>query len=275
MLRMQKDYRLLAVVLGTALGSAGCWTSRAEGDTLKRRVSALETGHVQERQKLAAQLVDAQDKIQRLEELLDRATRVLAKNSTDMELRVQQLEEQADTTRGSVSEMQNNLESLQKLSEGNQKLLSSMADKGGIEQPLDEAKVPAQKEEHFDAARTAYDAGDFTLARSLDREYLRRYPKDKRADDAQYWVGAGYLQQKKPATALGELRKVIASYPKSDVLDKTLLDMAEAFWQLQACTDAKGALNALLEGHSKSPLRKDAQKKLTKIKQARRGYCTS
>ncbi len=266
---------IVAVAL-CAMLSTGCfWTSKSEGDQLKKRVSSLESGLLEERKKLADQLVEAQDKINRLEDLLDRATRVLAKNNTDIELRVQQLEEQGDTVRGSLSEMQNTVNVLQKSWEDNQKLLNAGGDKSGMEQPLDSAQIPVDKKGHFDAARTAYEAGEYAKARSLDREYIQRYSKDAHADDAQYWIGAGYLQQKKPATALGEFRKVIATYPKSDVLDKTLFDMAEAFWQLQACTDAKSALTALIEGHKKSSLRVAAQQKLKKIKQARRGYCTS
>ncbi|MCB9667581.1 MAG: tetratricopeptide repeat protein [Myxococcales bacterium] len=265
-----------AVAFLWGLGSSGClWTSRGEGASLKKRVSALEGDLTQERNKLAEQLVDAQDKITRLEELLDRATRVLAQNNTDMELRVQQLEEQADTTRGGLSEAQNHIDALQKTSDEHQKLLSKLAENSSIEPSIDASEIPARKEAHFDAARAAYGAGEYNQARSLDREYVRRYPKDGRADDAQYWIGAGYLEQKKPATALGEWRKVIATYPKSDMLDKTLFNMAEAFWQLQACTDAKGALKALIDGHKQSPLRKSAQQKLKKIKQAQSGYCTS
>ena len=104
---------------------------------------------------------------------------------------------------------------------------------------------------------------------------MTRYPTDTKTGDAQYWVGATYLVQNKPATALGEYRKVIALYPKSPAVDTALYGMADAFYRLHACTDAKGALDALSKRKPAKAL-EDRVKQLGRvIKEAPKGYCTS
>ncbi|HEY2733569.1 MAG TPA: tetratricopeptide repeat protein, partial [Polyangiales bacterium] len=102
-----------------------------------------------------------------------------------------------------------------------------------------------------------------------------RYADDVKAGDAQYWVGATYLVQNKPATALGEYRKVIALYPKSAAVDTALYGMADAFFRLHACTDAKGALDALSKRKPSKALDDRVKQLHRAITESPKGYCTS
>jgi len=88
-------------------------------------------------------------------------------------------------------------------------------------------------------------------------------------------VAATYSQESKPATALGEYRKVISQYSKSGAVNVSLYGMADAFYRLHACTDAKAAISALLKRKPKDDLTARAKTLLQEIKQAKRGYCTS
>ncbi|QQR91625.1 MAG: tetratricopeptide repeat protein [Myxococcales bacterium] len=270
------DLRIVVVFVVSGLLS-GCflWTSRPEGDDLKTRMTKLEQGLIAERDKLEKQLLEAKEKIQKLEELLERATRVLSENKTDTELRVQELEVQSDSTQGMLAEIRNALDQLKEEVAANEKRLSLISDKMGVEEPLAKDEVPQDKAAHFAAAMAAYNAKSYSKARSLFVEFVRRYSKDASADDAQYWIAMSHLRQERPATALGEFRKVIAEYPKGDVMDKALLSMATAFWELHACTDAKNALLALIKQYPKSSFRDAAQKELSRVRAAPRGYCTS
>ena len=125
------------------------------------------------------------------------------------------------------------------------------------------------------AAYQAYQAADYDKARALWREYITRYPNDAKAGEAQYWIGASYTQQNKPATALGEYRKVISDYAKSSAVNVALYGMADAFYRLHACTDAKSALQALIKRKPESSLHDRAKKLLKDTTSAPRGYCTS
>ena len=97
--------------------------------------------------------------------------------------------------------------------------LRDVARAAGMDLPVDERRVPKDKADHFRVAERAFRAGQHTDARALFREYVRRYPKDSRADYAQYYLGKSYLQQGRPAAALGEYKQVIANYRKGDVVD--------------------------------------------------------
>jgi TolA-binding protein len=96
---------------------------------------------------------------------------------------------------------------------------------------------------------------------------VERYPKDDRADNAQYMIGSSYLKQGQAAAALGEFQKVLSTYRKGDAIDETLYDMAQAFLQVRSCNDAGTALKALLKNHKKSPLYGQAKKELRKVRE--------
>ena len=98
--------------------------------------------------------------------------------------------------------------------------------------------------------------------------------QDERVDNARYRIGMTYLNDNRPATALGELRRVVAEHPRGDVADDALLDMANAFYQLHACTDARSALEAFTRAHRRSPRIAEARRLLRTVQRAPASYCT-
>lgn len=284
-----------AAVLSLALVSAalsatlvaGCfWTTKGEGEQLRsasteqaRRLSELENGARSERETLHAAIGNAQIKVHELEDVLERATAVVTRNSADTGALVQQLQTQLATLEGQIAELRNTNEQLtRQLSTQRAEMderITQVARKAGIDMPLPANEIPTDKTEHFAAAYRAYQGSDYSRARALFREYLARYAGDAEADNAQYWIGTSYLQEGKPATALGELRKVIADYATGDAVDEALFDMGDAFYRLHACTDARTTLEALVRTQTRSPLLTRARDKLREIQRAPRGYCTS
>lgn len=271
----------LAIVLcgGLATAMSGCWTSAEAGQRLRdqaverdRRISSLENEARANRSELSAKLAQ-------LEVVLQKATEVLTRSSADRGAQVDQLQERLAALEGQLAELRNSFDrTSQQTSSRTDELagkIDQMARKVGIDMPLPAAEIPPDKGAHFATALTAYKAGEHSKARALFREYITRYPTDALADDALYWVGTSYLAEGKPATALGEFRKVIAEYSRGDAVDGALLNMAEAFYQLHACTDAKSALEALLRRKVSKDVQRSAKEKLTTIKQAPAKYCTS
>src|SRR5262249_15553125 len=116
---------------------------------------------------------------------------------------------------------------------------------------------------------------DWARARALCREYVTRYAHDDHADDAQLAIGESYLAENRPATALGELRRVVSDYPQGDALDDALFDMGDAFYRLQSCTDARPTLETLTRRSPHSSLVTRARAKLHEVQHSPRGYCTS
>lgn len=223
---------------------------------------------------------DIELKLAELSEGLEKTRSLLTRDSADVGAQVQTQQQKMSELEGKLDEMTHNLSDLieqaaRTRSDLDDKLGKLGAKPLGGETTLDPAQIPADKVAHFTAAYDAYKAGDQDKARALFKEYATRYATDVKAGDAQYWVGATYLLQNKPATALGEYRKVIQLYPKSPAFDTALYGMADAFFRLHACTDAKTSLEALTRRKPSKAL-EDRVKQLTKaIKEAEKGYCTS
>jgi TolA-binding protein len=268
-----------AVVLIWATAVSGCWTSAEAGDKLReaglerdRRIARLEDDARANRTELSAKLAQ-------LEEVLQKATEVLTRSSADRGAQVDQMQERVAALEGQLAELQHSFDNVSQQTSTRTTELSGRIDqlarKVGIDAPLPATEIPADKSAHYAAATAAYSAGDYPKARALFREYITRYPNDDRDDNALYGVGATYLAEGKPATALGEFRKVISDYAKGDAVDLALFNMAEAFYQLHACTDAKSALEALLRRKLTKELQRSAKERLTSIKKSPANYCTS
>lgn len=262
---------------GTFLGA--CWTSASTGDELVRRVSALERGQTEQREELQREIAHAQSKVAELEEVLERATKVVTRASADTGAQVEALQQQVMALEGQLAELRNEVQRQQAVLSEQQaeteRQLKKLARHVGIDTSFDESQIPADEDAHWAAAQQAYDQRQFARARALYRAFIERHPRDELVDDALYRIGTSYLEEDRPATALGELRRVISEHPQGDMADDALLAMADAFYRLHACTDARSALEALIRAHPRSPLVAEARRKLREVQRAPRGYCTS
>ncbi|MET0389470.1 MAG: tetratricopeptide repeat protein [Polyangiales bacterium] len=256
--------------------ASGCMTTSAGNElrvSLEQRISQLDEDNAQRDKAI-------EDRLDELSQGLEKTRALLTRDSADVGAQVQDQQEKIAMLEGKLDEMTHNLSDLieqtaRARAELDDKLGKLSTPKPGGELQLDPSQVPADKTAHFSAAYDAYKAAEHDKARALFKEYVVRYPTDTKTGDAQYWVGATYLVQNKPATALGEYRKVIAQYPKSPAFDTALYGMADAFFRLHACTDAKGALDALTKRKPGKAL-DDRVKQLGRaIKESPKGYCTS
>ncbi len=267
---------------------SGCflWTSRGEGDELKTaqdrdrtRVANLEESIRGERDKLQTDSARMQEKMAELEGVLERATQVVTRNSADLSVEVTQLRTQIGALQGEIAELRNQNEQLTKTAAAQrteiEERIDRVARRAGVDVALSASDIPADKAQHFAAAERAFQSADHSKARALFREFVVRYGQDDQADNAAYMVGKCYLAEGRPATALTEFRKVITEYASGDAVDDALMDMAEAFYRLRACTDARGSLDALIRSQTNSPLRDQARQKLREWQRPPRGYCTS
>lgn len=241
-----------------ALASPGCIRQmQADIASNQQRLDSLEE--------------DLEAKRKELQEALAEASRVLRRNSADQGLLIEQIQQRLAVIDGQIAELR--MESLgatqaqaQRSLELQQRL-SEVARAAGMDIPLDEGEIPKSKSAHWEALSKAYRINKHSYARALARAYVERYPKDERADNAQYMIGSSYLKQGQAAAALGEFRKVLSVYRKGDAIDETLFDMSQAFLEVRSCNDAGTALRALLKNHKKSPLYKQAQKEFRRVKE--------
>jgi tol-pal system protein YbgF len=258
---------------------AGCWTSASAGEELRisgqkseKRISNLESTTQAERERLEKRIGD-------LESVLEQARNLLTRASADRGAQVDQLQEKLAIVEGQLAELQHGFEvQIDKLVNQYNELgqrLDQIARKAGIDMAVAASEIPQDKEAHYQAAYNAFKSSDYSKARALFREYVTRYPTDDKADDAQYWIGMAYLSENKPATALGEFRKVIDQYGNGNAVEVALYGMADSFFKLRACTDAKNALDALIRKKPSKKLLDLAKDKLKEVKKADSSLCTS
>ena len=214
---------------------------------------------------------DLEAKRKELEEALAEASRVLRRNSADQGLQIEQIQQRLDAIEGQIAEVRNETvgatQAQAQRSIELQRRLGDVARAAGMDVPLEPQEIPASKSAHWEALSKAYRINQYSYARALARSYIERYPKDERADDAQYMIGSAYLRQGQAAAALGEFQKVLSSYRRGDALDETLFDMSQAFLKVRSCNDAATALKALLKNHKKSPMYEEARKELRKVRE--------
>ncbi|MFW2390684.1 MAG: hypothetical protein ACN4G0_20285 [Polyangiales bacterium] len=213
---------------------------------------------------------DLEVKRKELEEALAEASRVLRRNSADQGLQIEQIQMRLAAMEGEIAELRHESSGTTKEQAERslelQRRLSEVARAAGMDVPLDSADIPDGKKAHWDALSKSYRINKYSYTRSLARAYVQRYPKDEHADNAQYMIGSSYLKQDQAAAALGEFQKVISTYRKGDVLDRTLFDMSQAFLAVRSCNDAGTALKALLKNHGRSKLAPRAKKELRKVR---------
>jgi tol-pal system protein YbgF len=70
----------------------------------------------------------------------------------------------------------------------------------------------------YDTAWADYTAGQWDLAIEGFNTYIRTFPRNDAADNAQYYIGEGYYADGQFAEAVDAFNRVISTYPRSDVM---------------------------------------------------------
>jgi TolA-binding protein len=113
----------------------------------------------------------------------------------------------------------------------------------------------------YQAAYIDFSKGNYVLAISGFREFLRRYVEHELAANAQYWIGESHLAmarghidrgEAEPASgalqqAVQEFRRVLANYPRSDKAPAALYKEALALLELKQPAQAQARLQYLIE----------------------------
>jgi tol-pal system protein YbgF len=126
------------------------------------------------------------------------------------------------------------------------------------ESALQGQKVEADYREAMNLVRQ----GQCPQAASRLRDFIRRNPKSELADNAQYWIGACYYQQREYNQAIKELSDVMLRYSKGDKAPAALLLLADAFNDSGDQIDAKLVLKKLISEHPRSEEAERAKQKL-------------
>ena len=279
-------HKTAAAALALALAPGCFWvTTKDEGNLLRKDVTSLQ-------ERMAKQEESVDERVKKLDESLDKATKLLARNSADVGSDVEKLGKDQAQMNGQVQDMQRQVEGMraevEALKAENAKLRSDhearlaaaeqrMAafDPGAGTKPIDKppggtVTTPGgtvlDKDALFARAKASLDNGQLTDARRDYSDFIKRFPKDVRVDDAQYALGETYYREKAYEKAIGEFQKVIDGFAEGDQADRALFRAGEAAIEMKWCVDARAYFGVLVQKYPKSSLLKNAKTKLEFIK---------
>jgi tol-pal system protein YbgF len=96
--------------------------------------------------------------------------------------------------------------------------------------------------------------------------FIEVYPTHDYADNAQYWLGECYYDQKDFKTALREFRRVVQRYPTGNKAPDALLKVGFCYWQLQDSSKARDVLDQVVKSYPGTDIARKAQDKLSELK---------
>ena len=257
---------LLALVLA---GTTGCLATQKDQDALSARTAESEKQSREARAEVTALRADLEATRQRL----DNALRANADSSTESMSTKQRINDLA----GRVDEANHGIDELKR---------DVTASRTEIYARLDEMKrstqaapvsaplaIPADRTAHWRAVEDAYGKKEWSVVRPLATEYVNRYAADDKADDALFFAGDADLSDGRPSSALGNFNRLLKLFPRSNVLDRTLYGMGEAYMTMHDCANAKLAYDACERRFAKEKVGADARARLSTIAKNAPGTC--
>jgi tol-pal system protein YbgF len=114
------------------------------------------------------------------------------------------------------------------------------------------ASVETDPRELYKTYYKALLAGNHEFAITGFRNFVASYPKHDYADNAQYWLGEAYYDQRDFKSALAEFRKVADTYSKGNKVADAMLKSAYCYEQLGNRAKARDVLGQIVTNHAKS-----------------------
>lgn len=104
------------------------------------------------------------------------------------------------------------------------------------------AAVPANAEEAYRSAMRQWTSKNYPAAQQEMEAFVKAYPKDQRASNAQFWAGRALMEQGQPAQAAKSFLAGYQAYPRGERAPNSLLWLGKA---LVAMKQPKAACQAL------------------------------
>ena len=109
------------------------------------------------------------------------------------------------------------------------------------------------------------DERNFSKARGLLNGFISEYPTHELADDAQYWIGQSYYQEKNFERAILAFNKVQVDYANGDKAPEALLLEALSFLNIDDRASARELLGQVIAKYPDSSAASTARKRLDSL----------
>jgi tol-pal system protein YbgF len=121
------------------------------------------------------------------------------------------------------------------------------------------------KKAQYDAAYALFTNKKYKEAREKFELYLKTYPQDELADNAQFWIGETYYREKDFEGAILSYETLLKKYPKSMKAPSALLKQGLSFVEIGDTKTAKVILDQVTERFPKTNEAEIAKKKSDEI----------
>lgn len=250
--------------------AAGCVVTQRDHEALAAKTAQME-------KEVGLARADAQavrSELEATRQRLDNALRASADTSGDTIASKQRINELA----GRVDEVNHGVEDLKRdVGASRTELYSRLDEIRRAQQPPPPppapVTVPAERTAHLKQLEEAFEKKDYVTVRALGPEFVNRYPNDDKADEALFYLGSADLQDGRPSSALGHFNRVLKLFPRSNMLDRTLYAMGDAYLMMHDCANAKIAYDACEKRFAKDKIGGDAKAKIDQIGKNTPGMC--
>lgn len=123
----------------------------------------------------------------------------------------------------------------------------------------------AEEELRYKKAFSEMTLHQYKKGAELFRQFIKKYPKSKLADNAQYWLGECLYSLGDYEKAILEFQKVVKQYPKGDKAAAAILKQGFAFFELKSYADAKAFLEKVVVEYPKSEEAVQAREKMAQV----------
>lgn len=243
---------------------------RIRGDTAKvqSEVDAIRSDLADTRANLQQLQRDFSALKERIEETRYQVGRQIGQSSRagdqrikDLEAQVAKLDEALKAQQALFSSREDELKQLRDSITAQNAASASPAPIEGLNE-VTVAESDAVKRDYETASR-ALEKKDYRTAIARFRDFLKKYPKSKLADNAQYWIGECYYALRDFDQAIVEFDAVRSKYPQGEKVPAALLKQGYAFAELGEKLNARLVLQELVE---KYPQSQEAAKAKARLK---------
>src|SRR5262245_33254637 len=265
---------LALAALISASGVPACVTN-SEGEKMRADIVDLKAklDQIEKRDK------EYKEQVVKLRDVLDKATKLLTRNSADVGAKAAKAEQDIAVLQGRIEEIAHASELANRQAADTQNRLETrLAALEQTQTKIVDKVAPTladDKEQLWTQAGQRLATGQRDDGRRFYRVFIQRFPQDPRASQAYMAIGMSFVQEGKYPNAAAEFQKVMNVYGSAPEVPEAMWQLASAFVKLQFCTDARALLNDLIKRYPKSPRATDAKGELKAIAKLPKTACTS
>jgi tol-pal system protein YbgF len=179
---------------------------------------------------------------------------------TGMENRVKELKERLNILEG-----QKNQGGKEQMMEDEKKAEEPQKNPRPVEVQNEKAAVPADKISKYEAAYSAFKNKKYKDAREKFEAFIKEFPKDELTDNAYFWIGETYYNEKDFEGAILAHETFLKKYPNSEKAPSAMLKQGLSFIEIGDKKTGKVILEQLIERYPKSKEAETAKKDLENL----------